>query len=443
MIPKPEACKGCPLYGTGYGYVPDESRDNSSVYILGQNPGAEEEAAGRPFVGKTGTSMETYLSLAGLKREGVSIANAVRCRWQNSNELPELGKKDKIAETAIEHCRRAYFKPPQSCRLLVAQGEHALYSSTGERGITSWRGWLLPLSSTGLQSTLREVWSPKLGQIPVLATIHLAALFHQQSLSYPTRMDWLKVPKVLAGQWPSEPPGWVTDPPRAWPRVSAFDTEYDPTTGSLERYSLYDGEHLYVVEAGTPHPYLEMPEDATVILHHAEADLTRLSHLVDGPPAHLEDTMLMDAVLWTDRPHDLEFLGSLYAPINRWKHLQYVKRGKVISVNPQQYSAMDAFGTWHVYQALRREMDADASSEWVYRNAVAPLTPINMESESTGLGLSQDRVLQARTHFQCEADDLQLQAAAHVGWPINLGSPDQMAHQLYTIEGIGKKRSKK
>src|SRR2546427_203478 len=92
MNPKPPACKGCPFYGDGQGFVPDEYREGSSVLLLFQGPGADEEA-GRvmasktplvyephppaPLLGATGLSLSLeFLPAAGLNREDVSLANA-------------------------------------------------------------------------------------------------------------------------------------------------------------------------------------------------------------------------------------------------------------------------------------------------------------------------------------------------------------------------------
>src|SRR5262245_41101390 len=91
MLPKPDACRSCPLWGNGWGYVPDEVVEGAPVFVTGQNPGQEEEDSGKPFVGATGRQMESkYFKQAGLERGKVSIGNALRCRWQGSNELPPL-----------------------------------------------------------------------------------------------------------------------------------------------------------------------------------------------------------------------------------------------------------------------------------------------------------------------------------------------------------------
>src|SRR5262245_55839483 len=78
MLPKPSECTGCPLYGDGVGWVPDEIVEDSDTMILMQNPGDDEEREGRPAVGKTGQVMDAkMLPRAGLIRGQVTVANVL------------------------------------------------------------------------------------------------------------------------------------------------------------------------------------------------------------------------------------------------------------------------------------------------------------------------------------------------------------------------------
>ena len=144
MLVKPEACQGCPMYQDGRGFVPDELVDGADTFVLGQNPGEEEEKTGRPFVGKTGQVMiNTYFPAGGLIRgENVSIGNVLRCRWQGTNNLPT----GKTLIQSINHCKQAHLRIPSSVKWIVAQGALALKCARpGETySINDWRGFLIP-----------------------------------------------------------------------------------------------------------------------------------------------------------------------------------------------------------------------------------------------------------------------------------------------------------
>jgi uracil-DNA glycosylase len=48
--------------------------------FVGEAPGAVEDAAGRPFVGRAGTFVDRMLSQIGLTRAKVFLTNSVKCR---------------------------------------------------------------------------------------------------------------------------------------------------------------------------------------------------------------------------------------------------------------------------------------------------------------------------------------------------------------------------
>ena len=62
--------------------------------LVGEGPGAEEDARGEPFVGPAGKLLDAILAALGLSRgKDVYIANAVKCRPPN-NRTPEPAEID-------------------------------------------------------------------------------------------------------------------------------------------------------------------------------------------------------------------------------------------------------------------------------------------------------------------------------------------------------------
>jgi uracil-DNA glycosylase family 4 len=71
-------CKKCRLWlGAKHG-VPGEGPLDAKVMIVGQNPGADEDETGRPFVGRAGKYLTKTLAEYGIKREDVFITNIVK-----------------------------------------------------------------------------------------------------------------------------------------------------------------------------------------------------------------------------------------------------------------------------------------------------------------------------------------------------------------------------
>lgn len=442
MLPKPSSCQGCPFYGTGQGFVPDELRPGTEVMVLGQNPGAQEEKDGKPFVGLTGQMMESkFLPLAGLDRSRISIGNAIRCRVNSANELPPLDQSE--CRAAVEHCTRAHLRVPEGARLVVAQGAYALYALTGHGAnkndrISDWRGWALALRPLDRTRTVSaSIYQPSPAEITVLATLHLAAIFRDATLQHPTKHDWSRAAKLLAGKWPEPMPRIRFEPPLpgphkyALPHLFALDTEFVPETRRLIRYSLAwrlrDGEPVvHVVDGSDPSQIVSLSARPRVIFHHTGADQDYADQLMpDG--YDIEDTMHGHAVLWSDLDHDLGFLGSIYGRLNRWKHLD--------ESSPLIYSGADALVTYDAWcDWIAPQFERDKQSEWVYRNLQLPL--IGVIRRAGNLRVNQAVARQALAALEAKCEDAEARAQAAVGWPMNLGSGPQVVKQLYEIERV-------
>jgi uracil-DNA glycosylase len=63
----------------------------SGLVVVGEAPGAEEDASGRPFVGRAGKLLDRLLLDAGLPRERVAVLNALKCR-PPGNRAPKAGE---------------------------------------------------------------------------------------------------------------------------------------------------------------------------------------------------------------------------------------------------------------------------------------------------------------------------------------------------------------
>jgi uracil-DNA glycosylase family 4 len=91
------SCQACDLWKTRTQVVfggTNGYRDASSdLMIVGEAPGAQEDAEGRPFVGAAGRKLTGLLAKAGLDRTQAYVTNVVKCR-PPANRRPHL---DEIA----------------------------------------------------------------------------------------------------------------------------------------------------------------------------------------------------------------------------------------------------------------------------------------------------------------------------------------------------------
>jgi DNA polymerase len=71
-------CKACPLWQTGTQTVFGEGAADAEVLFVGEQPGDQEDRAGRPFVGPAGRVLDEALELAGIDRATTYVTNAVK-----------------------------------------------------------------------------------------------------------------------------------------------------------------------------------------------------------------------------------------------------------------------------------------------------------------------------------------------------------------------------
>jgi len=80
-------CRNCALASGRKNAAPGEGAIEPIVMVIGEGPGAEEDAQGRPFVGKAGQLLDKMLSSIGLSRDtNCFIANVVKCRPPNNRD---------------------------------------------------------------------------------------------------------------------------------------------------------------------------------------------------------------------------------------------------------------------------------------------------------------------------------------------------------------------
>jgi uracil-DNA glycosylase len=76
-------CTACDLYKTGTQTVFGEGTRNAEVMFVGEQPGDQEDLAGKPFVGPAGRLLDEALVDAGIDRAKVYVTNVVKhFKWQ-------------------------------------------------------------------------------------------------------------------------------------------------------------------------------------------------------------------------------------------------------------------------------------------------------------------------------------------------------------------------
>lgn len=85
-------CRRCRLWMNSKNAVPGGGPANAAVMLIGQNPGAEEDKTGRPFVGRSGRFLDSILGRNGIDRSKLFITGVVK-HTSPGNRMP---KRDEI-----------------------------------------------------------------------------------------------------------------------------------------------------------------------------------------------------------------------------------------------------------------------------------------------------------------------------------------------------------
>lgn len=120
-----------------------EGSRNAKIVIVGEAPGANEDARGVPFIGGSGMILNRVLESAGIRRSDCFITNVCHVRPEKNEFgwfLKKANQHHLIAGMLQLKKDLEEIKP----NLVIALGSQPLKILTGHTGIDSWRGSILP-----------------------------------------------------------------------------------------------------------------------------------------------------------------------------------------------------------------------------------------------------------------------------------------------------------
>jgi len=160
--------------------VPGEGNPNARIMFFGVGPGPDEEAQGRPYIGRAGKLLDKIITACGLKRSDVFIGNILKCRPPDNRDpsaeeiiscLPYLQRQIEIINPEV----------------IVALGAHAARTLLNTNK---------PIGQ--LRGQFHQYYSG-LGRAPIklMPTYHTAYLLRNYSQENRQRV-WEDMKKVLA-----------------------------------------------------------------------------------------------------------------------------------------------------------------------------------------------------------------------------------------------------
>ncbi len=167
------ACKKCRLYKTANQAVPGEGNPQAKIVFIGEAPGYNEDAQGRPFVGRAGALLDDLLRLIGLKRADVWIGNIIKHR-PPENRDPMVDELRACSPYLVDQIKA--IKP----RLLVTLGRFAMAEYLPDGKISDLHGRAF-----------------RVGELVIFPLYHPAAALRSEAVARELRSDFRKIVTVF------------------------------------------------------------------------------------------------------------------------------------------------------------------------------------------------------------------------------------------------------
>ena len=344
----------------GGGHFPEKTRKMSPLAIVGQHPGKQDVAAGRPFAGPGGAELVEALSAAAIPRNAAALTNVVACRYPSDKKAVFDATLKRINRSRLKRGETPFLHPEQACagRLhaeigaascVLALGSSALRALLpGAPKLSDFRGAPIGLDIEGTVVTdmsrpvhrkVLATWEPE----TVLRFPKWRNLFRNDIARawrwFDGRLNWTE-PKVLVGPSP-ERLVRILD---AWRNVKAtvaydWETTIDDALDNEPRcLGLGTDRHAVVVpwvsiETGEPwYPEAEFKEikellrafltDASVLKigqNSGYVDRIWTERFLGVTPTPHQDLILGHRLHNNEIPHGLGFIAAEWTDAPAWK----------------------------------------------------------------------------------------------------------------------------
>lgn len=322
----------------------------SSIMMVGEAPGEEEQRKGMPFVGASGQELMRMLEEVGLSRGQVFLTNVLLTRPPGNNLekflLPKKELPSDYPTTLPPVAQSKYLAPPflpeldqlyqcvadVSPNIIVALGNTALWAFAGHGAISKYRGTVMPspygkvLPTYHPAAVLRD-WSLR---TLVIADL-MKAVRHSTSpeLHRPRRELWINptIPDIIR---------WMD---QELPNAQAIAVDVETRMGQITEIGFASRKDCALVIPfirGYNDNYWSFEDECiawrlvrtildTSIPKIFQNGLYDLQYIWrSGVPvrAALHDTMLHHHSLWPELPKSLGFMGSIHTDEPAWKVLR-------------------------------------------------------------------------------------------------------------------------
>jgi uracil-DNA glycosylase family 4 len=422
---------------------------DARIAFVGFSPASEEVRTGIPFTGPSGKQLDQCLVSAKSSRLEVYVTNLSFQRLPLQITIEDL--EPAYYAECVARLKRELESLP-NLTTIVPLGE-SIYPVAGHRGITRWRGSILPstlvpgkrvVPSVHPAWIIRGQWTFR----PVLTFDIKRAM--EESAKPGDQLDLPDVPSVVGpahAQVMEYLDYYINQDDSG---LLAIDIEMHKRA-FIACIGFYDGKRPaicipFVYANGTP--IWNTAEEAHIwkgvarLLEKGRIrkcgqnlsfDVMRLlwENAVSISTPWM-DTMHAHHCLMPELPHSLAFMNSIYTRLPYYKDDGKTWDPKVGANQLWLYNCKDVWATYHV--ALALEADLRKNNLWdAYDTCYRKRFRVAMRMEYEGIRVDSTKWAELSTELSTDIDAKQTELDSLVGFKLNVSSPKQMQDYLYNI----------
>lgn len=437
--------------------VAGEGPLDCKIAFVGEAPGATEDRTGRPFVGRAGQLLDQLMQQAGIIRADCRIENVVQIRPKDNDikHFCDLSRKEPKLTEEYHEGKAALIEALKQCsaNVIVVLGNVPLWTLTGVRGITKYRGSVLHCNVPGLEGR------------KVIACIHPSAADRNFEWQRLVVMDLMRAQEEAEYPEIREPQYKIITEPSCAEAISYLDHIQNVTkqtacdieiTGTQIRCiaftasptdamcitftkggrEFYSFEHEKLIWRRIAE-VLEDP-DVNIIFQNGIFDTSFLYESLGIVTRNIDDTMVAQAILMPDYPKGLDFITS-----TRTRHPYYKDEGKIWKLSSPtyeqelqfwQYNGKDVIICAETMPGYIEELKRQGNYE-TYRRQMRLYHPLTF-IQSHGIRVDHERLEAASAESDTRIKELERAFKAECGLNINLRSPKQLATYFYITLGL-------
>lgn len=434
--------------------VPGEGPTGARLAIIGEAPGETEEREGRPFCGRSGDRLNSWLTDASIARADCYVDNVMQVRPPRNNFKRFYDGKEPTPQLVQGRERLRQTMKKMRPNLILCLGNEALETLSGKRGIGRWRGSILPTPYG-----------------KVMATYHPAACMRFNSPSHWTplaQMDVKKAAKESKHASYIAPFEWdnlivTRSLPHALMYIEwalkhakrlAIDLETIKYTRVITHFGFSDRrDHAVSIELcddnGQSYYTLEeevqlwdaisrlCASDIPKVFQNSVFDIPQLNyHSVEVANLWM-DTMIAQSCNYLELPKDLNTLRSIYTDIPYYDDLK--RSGKEVEFG--LYNCLDCLTTWRIPDGMVKHAQA-LETETHYRTVVHPCIMPAIRMQNRGIRCDHEFREKEIEFLRKRERELLEELAGHTGPGFNPNSPKQVIAYLYDDLGLKPKKSR-